>query len=309
MRLGVLEGMSEARDPLPAELAAGPVRAIAYRVQLRNSLGRTAGPSAAVFVAAGAAPAAVEGFQGSAAKVGAVLEWRAGVGGADVVELERVTVEAQGGAGVGVAASEGADTRVGAATGAGVVPNARRRGVSQRKKGATSERTQNAATRFRAGGTGDAGGTIDRTAKIGETYLYTATRVRTAIVDGRSLEVRSSPSLSVRVEMRDVFPPEAPVGLVASPGFVRGPGGQPERPAIDLSWEPSAETRVVGYRVYRRVGDVGAWALLGEMVSVPAYRDETVEAGTRYAYRVTAVDGAGHESGASSQVMETGPGQ
>ena len=65
------------------------------------------------------------------------------------------------------------------------------------------------------------------------------------------------------VVMQDVFPPEAPVGLVAVPG----PG------SIDLSWEAGAEpgaesgtrpgrVQVAGYRVYRRDEAGGEWRRL-----------------------------------------------
>ena len=157
-------------------------------------------------------------------------------------------------------------------------------------------------TQLRAGG-GDSGGTIDRTVRIGGSYRYSAERVRTVEVSGQKLEVQSVASGSVTVEMLDVFPPNAPGGLVASPGFVAG--GQ--RPAIDLSWEPGLEARSAGYRVYRREGD-GVWARVSAaLVAVPAYQDGTVEAGRRYGYRVTAVDKTGNESGPSGEVVETAP--
>jgi hypothetical protein len=71
-----------------------------------------------------------------------------------------------------------------------------------------------------------------------------------------------------------VFPPEAPAGLVAAPGFVypsdqRSPGtpglaseGDAQKPAIDLSWDPNPEPRVAGYRVYRRDAEGGEWKRL-----------------------------------------------
>jgi hypothetical protein len=157
------------------------------------------------------------------------------------------------------------------------------------------------------------GGAIDHTAAIGHTYSYTAQRVRTVALGGLKLEVRSAPSAAVTVEMRDVFPPDVPSGLVAVPGFtaVRD-GAQTQRPAIDLSWQPVMEARVAGYRVYRR--DLGGatpevWTRVGaELVTVPAYRDATVAAGHRYAYRVTAVSEAGNESAPSGEVVEIAPG-
>ena len=71
------------------------------------------------------------------------------------------------------------------------------------------------------------------------------------------------------------------------------------------------EPRVAGYRVYRHDLDgeaASAWLLLDSvLVPVAGYRDLTVVAGRRYAYRVTAVDSAGNESTQSDEVVETAP--
>ena len=280
--LAVSPGASEVSDTLPAALLNAPARSIAYRVQLRNTAGRTAGPSAAVYAASGPAPPMVDGLYATAAKAGAVLEWRAepsGPGSADLVELERSTVEALNGTSVGAKKPVPVQLRASSAT-------------------------------------GDPGGAVDRTAVTGETYRYTALRVRTVVLDGRSLEVRSVPSAAATVVMMDVFPPNAPTGLVAAPGFSgesAGAAGLAQIPVIDLSWEPGVEARIAGYRVYRREmgGEVpGPWQRLNaELVAVPAYRDTTVKTGQRYGYRVTAVDGAGNESAPGNEVMETAPTQ
>jgi fibronectin type 3 domain-containing protein len=88
------------------------------------------------------------------------------------------------------------------------------------------------------------------------------------------------------------------------PGFE----GEQQRPLIDISWEPDVEPRVAGYRVYRRDTGDAAWQRVGpELVTGAAYRDATVAAGHRYAYRVTAVSTAGNESGPSGEAAETAP--
>jgi fibronectin type 3 domain-containing protein len=73
------------------------------------------------------------------------------------------------------------------------------------------------------------------------------------------------------------------------------------------------EPHIAGYRVYRRDlnGNASdAWVRLGaELVPAAAYRDASVTAGHRYAYRVTAVSGAGNESVPSGEVVETAPAQ
>jgi hypothetical protein len=140
---------------------------------------------------------------------------------------------------------------------------------------------------------------------MGESYRYTAARVRTLTLSGKTVEVKGVPSAGVTVVMLDVFPPEVPAGLVASPGFAGD--GTDRKPAIDLNWEPVLEAGVAGYRVYRRERD-GDWKRVSEgLVAVPAYRDATVVSGNPYSYRVTAVDAAGNESGPSGVVVETGP--
>jgi hypothetical protein len=323
LRKRVTPGASEAVDALPAELTAAPERLLAYRVQLRNAAGRTAGASAAVFAASGPAPQAVEELRGKATKAGVVLEWRPeaqgtgnreqGTEGTESIELDRTVLQPPTANTTTTTASNSK------ATTAGLGP--------ERKGGLPGVAKEPSELRFRAGGgLGDAGGTIDHTAQIGHAYRYTAQRVRTVVLGGQRLELRSVPSVEVTVAVRDVFPPEAPVGLVAVPGFAGGPsvgqsagqsavqaGERAQRPAIDLSWEPDLEPRVAGYRVYRRDldGDAASvWKQLGpELVPIVAYRDLSVVAGRRYAYRVTAVSEAGNESAPSREVVETAPAQ
>jgi hypothetical protein len=163
-------------------------------------------------------------------------------------------------------------------------------------------------TRFQAGAA-DAGGTIDRSARIGTKYSYTAQRVRRVVAGGQTLEVRSLPSSVATVDVEDVFPPDVPSGLVAVPGVAGGIGGEAEKPAIDLSWEPNMEPRIAGYTIARRDLDgaaPNAWLRLdAEPLRGTSYRDLNVVAGHRYAYRVTAVNEAGHESAPSGEVVET----
>jgi hypothetical protein len=309
LRQRVTPGASEAVDALPPELTAEPVRLIAYRVQLRNAAGRTAGASPAVFAASGPSPRPIEELRARATKAGVVLEWRSEAGGAEAIELDRTILETP-------TANATSATTTKAGSGA-----ARRGGLP----GAAKQPSQ---SRFRTAAAGssavDAGGTIDRTAQIGHAYRYTAERVRTVELGSQTLELRSLASAEVVVEMKDVFPPEAPVGLVAIPGFAGVEsadkasdrsadqvGEQAQRAAIDLSWQPDLEPRIAGYRVYRREveGDAAEiWRRLNpELVPVASYRDPSVVAGRRYAYRVTAVDASGNESAPSDGVEETAP--
>jgi hypothetical protein len=303
LRERVTPGVSEALDTLPAELTAQPAQLLAYRVQLRNAAGRTAGATPAVFASSGPAPHAVEELRGRATKAGVVLEWRPEAGGTEAVELDRIILQPP----TATTAATSSATTTKADSGA-----AHKGGLP----GAAKEPLE---SRFRAGTAGpsavDAGGTVDRTAQIDHSYRYTAERVRSVELGGLRLEVRSVASAEIPVEMKDVFPPEAPLGLVAVPGFAGAAevqvGEQAQRAAIDLSWEPNLEPRVAGYRVYRRDLDGEATAiwrrLNSEPVTMAAYRDLSVVAGRRYAYRVTAVDATGNESARSDEVVETAP--
>ena len=319
LRVQVTPGASEAVDVLPASLTAAPARLLAYRVQLRNAAGRTAGASPAVFAASGPAPQAVEDLRGKATKAGVVLEWKAeaqetgnreqGTEGTESIELDRTILQPATANTTTTTASTSPTTTAGSGL--------------ERKGGLPGATKEPSESRFRAGGElADAGGTVDRTALIGHAYRYTAQRVRSVELGGQKLELRGVASVEVTVAMKDVFPPGAPVGLVAVPGFAGEPsvgqapgqsaaqtGEQAQKPAIDLSWEPDLEPRIAGYRIYRRDLDGNAasvWKQLGsELVPVAAYRDLSVVAGRRYAYRVTAVSAAGNESAPSSEVVET----
>jgi hypothetical protein len=274
-RLAVTAGESETVDTLPGVLAGGPPRLLAYSVQLMNSAGKTAGPSAAVYAAAGAAPASVASFAGGPTSAGVELHWQR-QSGAGAVELDRTLLDP---------ATETAATR---------------------KGGLPGEQKQPTEIKLRGGEavSADAGGMVDRTVEVGHTYRYSAQRVLSVEVGGQTLEMRSAPSEALTFAVRDEFPPAVPEGLVAVPGFV----GQ--KAAIDLSWEPvlgqDLKPKVAGYKVYRRDGPDGAWKLLGP-VTAASYRDAAVAAGQMYTYRVTAVSTAGKESAASGEAAETAP--
>lgn len=271
-RVPVTAGASDAVDSLPPDLVAGPARLLAYRVQLINSAGRTAGPSAVVWAVSGPSVAAVEGFAGDAVKAGVELRWKAAEG-AGSVELQRTLLDA-------------APTKQEAKSASGSLMAA-----------FSGEGKQAVETRLRAGDGGpDAGGTLDRTVELGHDYRYTAQRVMRVQVGGQTLEARSVPSAALQFAVRDEFAPDVPKGLVAAPG----------EGAIELSWDPDVEPRLAGYRVYRREDGAAEWQRVGpDLVMEAAFRDAKVAAGRRYVYRVTAVSAAGNESGPSAEAAET----
>jgi hypothetical protein len=272
----------ETNDTLPPQLVSGPSQLLAYRVQLKNAAGRTAGASVTVYAAAGDAPPPIENLDAHPSKAGAVLEWLPEHSGHDdTVELQRTAMDP----------------------------------IQQKRQPESVSRTlpgskEPTEVRLRTGNVSgeDPGGTLDRSAEIGHIYRYIVSRVRTVSIGAERLEVHSSPSAPVTVQIADVFPPDTPHGLVAVPGFMGE--GSAARPVIDLSWEPNDEPRVAGYRVYRSIVGDGVserWQLIGneQPLSTAAYRDAGVLPGQRYAYRITAIGVNGLESGPSDAVAET----
>ena len=92
---------------------------------------------------------------------------------------------------------------------------------------------------------------------------------------------------------------ESPSGLTASPG-----DGE-----VSLSWNALPDSDVDGYNVYRATtsfSDLGnAEKITDTPVGTPSYADGTVDGGTTYYYRVTAVPADGPESGPSGQASAT----
>ena len=91
---------------------------------------------------------------------------------------------------------------------------------------------------------------------------------------------------------RDSIPPSAPTSLAAS--------GDDE--AVDLQWDQNTEDDLVAYRLYRDTAPTPTTIVdtLGQS-GYFLHTDSTVTNGTRYYYRVTAVDRSGNESGFSNQ--------
>ncbi len=256
-------------ETLPAGLAVGAARPISYFVELRNSRGSSAGMSNAATVLAGAAPAAIEGLKTEVRKQGVVLSWTAD-GENTAVRLERKLLTPAPKVERGPLAP---------------VPGAEKQGLIVEASG-------------------DQGHAIDKTARFDERYEYRAQRVARVDIGGKTLELDGPFSPAVQVEVKDVFPPSVPTGLVA----VATAGENGGAAAIDLSWQPVTDADISGYIVYRREGD-GDWARVspGTPMVQPAFHDANVQAGHTYQFAVSAVDKAGHESGKSADAQETVP--
>jgi hypothetical protein len=304
-RMPVQPGPFQTTDALPPALTVDPPALLAYRIQILNAHGRSAGLSPEAFAAAGAAPPPVEQLRATPTREGAMLEWQQKNTTA-VVELDRLPVGPNG------VVVEPTPPKPAAKSSS--KPTIKKQADKPPKPLSTSapkplKTTSPSPIEVKLRSpiqSTDAGGTIDHTARMGEGYRYTAQRVRSVSLDGHALELRSSLSPPVTVMMRNTFPPHVPSGLEAVPG-----GATASDRSIDLSWTPNTDADLAGYIVYRQdidsKGVVASTAtrLNATPVVGPAYRDQTAMAGRRYAYRVTAVDTAGNESAPSDAVQET----
>ena len=309
-RFSVQSGPSQGAEALPPVLTVDPPAPLAYRVQIFNVHDRSSGLSPEAFAAAGTAPPPVEQLRATPTREGAMLEWQqkstsaameldrlpVGPGGVVIEPPQRKTATKPS-SGLTVKKPSASHPKPPPAT----APQSLQSKPLQMTPPAPIEVKLRTPTQPE-----DTGGTIDHTAQAGETYRYTAQRVRTVSLGGHTLELRSAVSSAATVAMRDTFPPHAPSGLEAVPG-----GATAGDRSIDLSWTPDTDADLAGYIVYRQeVDEKGVVAGTATRLNItpvvgPAYRDQTAIAGHRYAYRVTAVDTAGNESAPSADVQET----
>jgi len=140
----------------------------------------------------------------------------------------------------------------------------------------------------------------DAQAEFGKRYLYSVRAV--AQFDAESVE--SEPSVPADVQPRDIFPPAAPLNVVA----IAVPASADAPAALELSWSFSPETDVAGYHVYRseQLGTT-AQRITRDLLFAPSFRDTSVAPGRRYTYWITAVDRQGNESPHSTPVSEAVP--
>lgn len=300
-RLPVQSGPTQAVDVLPHTLTAGPAVLLAYRVQLLNVNGRSAGPSKVAFAVAGSAPPLVEQLKATPVRQGVMLEWQKTDSTAEVV-LDRRLVGPDG-VPLGPVPVKVSPPKTTSKSRKLPPPSA----ATPKPQPHSMAPATPAEIRLKTPSqSADSGGTLDETTRIGEGYSYTAQRVRSVTLDGHTLQLRSAVSSPVVFVSHDIFPPLVPTGLEAVPG-----GATAADRSIDLSWTPNTEADLAGYSVYRQEvtssGEVAGTAarLNSTPIVGPAYRDQTVVPGRRYSYRVTAMDASGNESAPSAAVQET----
>lgn len=258
-------------DTLPNPLSSGDPRLVSYFVELLNRRGRSAGLSNAATVLAGAGPGAIEGLKAEVRKQGVVLSWKPD-GEKAPVRLARKLL---------------------------TPPPAK-----ASEKGPLAPVPEPINQTMLVEAEVDEGRAIDESARFSESYEYRAQRVARIDLDGKTLELAGELSAPVDVDVKDVFPPAVPTGLVA----VESAGTAGAGPSIDLNWEPVTEADLAGYIVYRREGD-GAWQRISPatLAMEPAFHDAHVEPGHTYRYAVSAVSKGGNESERSAEAEESVP--
>jgi hypothetical protein len=102
--------------------------------------------------------------------------------------------------------------------------------------------------------------------------------------------VESAPSEEACTDRKDVFAPSPPAGLSA---LVRDDG-------VELTWSPSPEGDLAGYRVWRATEGSAPEKLVELRSAERQYVDTQATRGTVYRYTVTAFDQAGNESAHSA---------
>jgi hypothetical protein len=310
-RRQVIPGPAMLAVDLPAELASGPTRLLAYRLQLLNPHGRSAGYSQPAWAAAGTPPHAVGKVEAKARPGGVEITWKPVAASYTDGRMELVRRSVSAGP---ILPAEPAPAQVPAKPMA--YPRARGFGnvlsragnssgmeeihLSGQESGTASAPASppdavSAGQPDTASVAHDPGGLLDTSTSPGTTYRYVAQRVRQVTLDGHAVRIEGEGSAPVEVTYRDVFPPSAPRGLQA---IAMGQLSAGATLAVDLSWEPSPEDDVAGYNVLRRDGGmVGSEIRLNaSLLAAPAYRDATVAAGRQYVYQVTAVDSHGNVS-------------
>ena len=265
------------KETLPQPLASGEPRTLSYFIELLNRNGRSAGLSNAALVLAGEAPPAVANLSANVIKAGVVLRWTPDHPG-EAIRLHRKLLTAR------------PEDK----------PKAQQEPLAPapepvEQKLLVEAGPQTGATPDRA---------LDKDIRFGQTYEYRAQRIARVNADGQPLELDGPLSDPVRVEAKDIFPPNVPTGLAAVASLAQAG----VETAIDLSWQPVADSDLAGYAVYRREGD-GAWQRISpaQPIAAPGFHDPHVETGRTYRYAVTAIDQGGHESARSAETEETVP--
>lgn len=141
---------------------------------------------------------------------------------------------------------------------------------------------------------------IDRDFQFGATYQYIV-RALSFLPGNASLNtaIESNPSAPLTHIPKDTFPPSAPTNVtIASINAL-----------VSIFWPLNSEPDVAGYNIYRATSadtPPAQWLKLNpQLHKTASFRDDRVEVGKQYFYRIAAVDIYGNESLRSEVVSET----
>ena len=263
------------QDHLPSDLTSGTPQLLIYTIELTNHANHSAGPSQPAYSASGPAPAALTALAAEVRADGVLLRWNPSPAQqSSLVRIHRSSITTE-------ASAQQHKTILS-------TPNP----AASEQILAVPETSGNAEVEGRA---------LDTQAIPDRTYTYTAERVTTLQLSGRTIQIAGTSSDPITVITKDVFPPAVPTGLVALT--------VPDEHAIDLSWQPDTEPDLAGYIVYRRPSVAGSQPerISAAPVIVPSFRDPAARPGQRYAYSVSAIDHDGNESARSAEAEETLP--
>jgi|GEM_PF-1260028 len=315
-------------DPLPAALTTGAPQPIAYRVQLFNAQGRSAGWSDPAYAAAGPAPAPVKGLRAEGSRLGVVLTWSATPAKADGVRIllfrQDLAPPVTPGSRPAPALSSGtpnsgtpraAPATRGSALHATTPPAA---ALPAKPKPRPEDPNLVLLDTHTAGTTDIAeAGSLDAAIQPDTPYSYIAVRQTTVQLGGRTLTLRSQPSAAVTITLHEVYPPPVPAGLTVV-GFTDAPpaanaADTPTAFAADLIWQPVDDRGLLapfaGYNVYRQPLDpdgrpVGPRLRLNATPLLqPAFHDPSVRPAQHLLYSVTSIDRRGNESAAATATL------
>jgi hypothetical protein len=129
----------------------------------------------------------------------------------------------------------------------------------------------------------------DRSVQPGEEWCYVV-----RFLASKEPLVESDSASEVCAGFKDIAAPAAPIGVAV---MLRADG-------VEISWSPSPEADLVGYRVYR-MAPPGEPPMRIAEVPVPqtSVKDDSARTGVVNVYTVAAFDKAGNESRASSPVQ------
>jgi hypothetical protein len=140
----------------------------------------------------------------------------------------------------------------------------------------------------------------ERAFQFGATYEYIVRALSYTPGSANLNEaIEGNASAPLVVTPKDTFPPSAPTAITIASINAQ----------VSLFWPSNPEPDLAGYNLYRSEDEnapAAKWVKLNARLHTPTtFRDDRVQVGKRYFYRLTALDTAGNESARSETVSET----